>query len=217
MKVTFKLTVNPVDQVAVTLAIRAVARLHQERVTAGEAGHYYFNSDQHVQYGFDAQGDLLVTLEGERCPIIRDGLMADFKAFVFKHWGSTQMDALTLSQRAFSGTMEGPVAINGVECIEYQTSDSRLDWDTTLADWYVDHPDHPDTVQVFNEALWNGDIYFTEAFPHGRLNNGPYTASQETAVNVVCETLDPNHWQKHAELVGNFHAARAQMLSVIGK
>lgn len=217
MKVVFKLAVDPADQVAVTLAIRAVARLHQERLTAGESRHYWFNSNQAIQYGSDDQGNLIVGLEGERCPIIRDGLMADFKAFVCKHWGSTQMDDLTRSQRAFSGTMEGPVAIDGVECIEYQTSDSRLDWDTTLADWYVDNPDHPDTVQVFNEALWNGDIYFTEAFPHGRLNNGPYTASQETAVNVVCETLDPNNWEKHAKLVRNFHDAQAAMLREIGK
>lgn len=217
MKIVFKLAVNPVDTVAVTLAIRAVARLHQERVTVGEAGHYYFNSNQHVQYGFDTQGNLLVTLEGERCPLMRDGLVADFLNFVYKYWGSTAMHNLTLSQRAFSGTMEGPVAINGVECIEYQTSDVQLDWNQSLADWYVANPEHPDTVQVFNTALWNGDIHFSETFPHGHLQGGHYTASEETAVNVVCETLNPDDWEKHAELVNNFHNARAEMLSVIGK
>ena len=217
MKVTFKLAVNPVDQVAVTLAVRAVARLHQERLTTGENGHFPFNLNQSIQYGFDDQGDLVIGLEGERCPILRDGLMADFLNFVYKHWGSSAMHDLTMTQRAFSGTMEGPVAINGVECIEYQTSDVRLDWNQSLADWYVDNPEHPDTVQVFNTALWNGDIHFSQTFPHGHLQGGHYSASQETAVNVVCETLDPNHWQKHAELVRAFHDARAEMLSVIGK
>lgn len=217
MKVTFKLAVDPADQVAVTLAIQAVDKLHQERVAAGEAGHYYFNSDQYLRYDFDTQGDLIVSLEGERCPLVRDGLIWDFKQMVAEQFGSTVVYDLTLSQRAFSGLLKGPVNRNGVECLAYETSDSRLNWDHTLADWYTDNPEHSDTVAVFNKALWVGDIHFAEWAPHGHLESGHYTATEEAAVRAVGETLNPDNWKKHAELVRAFHDARAEMLNVIGK
>lgn len=208
MKVVFKLSVDAAEKSAVGNAINALEASHAERLAYGEQSSFPFNSDQSIRHDFNHDGDILVVIDGQRCPLLQDGLISDFKAFIAENFGAGVVQLLDKATTAIGDD------VGGVTCLEYATSDSRLKWDQSLADWYTENPKSQSTFDVFATCLHNGDLYFDQYYPKGRIDGSiGYSATEAAAIYAVLNLLPDEGWETRAATVAAFKRAKEGMIN----
>ena len=206
MKIVFKLTVGSCKKDAVSDAIAELATKHAERLERGRNARHPFNDNQSVKYCFDTNDDLVVAIEGQRHPLIKDGLIQDFKDFVEAQFGQNLNDALSVSQATWK--LRG-----GIVCLEYCTNDNRLEWDQSLADYLEKSPDCDEAQSIYLKAVTAGDISVDRYNPKGRLIVGKYTPTEMAAIYAVLNKLDQSSWMARAEAAKAFKKARDEMVN----
>ena len=206
MKIVFKFTVDSGQKDAVAAAAAALASKHAERLERGRNARHPFNDNQAVKYCFDTNDDLIVAIEGQRHPLIKDGLIQDFKDFVEAQFGQSLNDALSVS--CATGKPCG-----GIVCLEYCTNDNRLAWDQSLADYLEKNPDCDEAQTLYWKAVTAGDISADRYSPKGRVIVGKYTPTETAAIQAVLEKLDQSNWMAREAAVKAFKAARDEMVN----
>ena len=207
MKVVFRLSVDAAEKSSVGNAINVLEASHAERLAYGEQSSFPFNSDQSIWHSFDHDGDIVVVIDGQRCPLLQNGLLSDFKAFVAGNFGAGVVQLLDKATTAIGDD------VGGVTCLEYVTSDSRLKWDQSLADWYTENPKSQSTFDVFAACLHNGDLYFNQYCRKGRIDGSiGYSATEAAAIYAVLNLLPEEGWQARADAVAAFKEAKEAMI-----
>lgn len=203
MKVVFKLAIDESTESVENVEI--VKLRHQIRMLDGLSGHFPFNQNQNVVLVWEDDG-LLIEIEGERCALTADGVVGDVIKLVKDLFGADHVQLLAQATHLLN-ISRGPI-----KCIEYTTSDSRLEWNETLADWMINNPNSTQARELYWSAVTNGHIHCDKHFPFGLLNEGKYTATQRAAINGVLATLNPKEWSKRADALKAFKAGRKALL-----